>query len=106
MFFVLSGFLIGGILLDAVNAQRYFAPFYIRRAHRIVPLYAVVLLSAFSVTYLYRNLGASGTWTEARIPLLYYPAFLKNFWMAKHGDFGSYTLGVTWSLAVEERNSR
>lgn len=103
MFFVLSGFLIGGILLDAVKAHRYFAPFYIRRAHRIVPLYLLVLLSVSSVTYLCRHLGASGIWTEGRIPLLYYPAFLQNFWMAKHGEFGSYTLGVTWSLAIEEQ---
>lgn len=103
LFFVLSGFLIGGILLDAVKAQRYFAPFYIRRAHRILPLYGVVLLLVFSVTYFCRHLGTSGTWTEARIPLVYYPTFLQNFWMAKHGEFGLYGLRATWSLAVEEQ---
>jgi len=103
LFFVLSGFLIGGILLDAREMQRYFVPFYIRRAHRILPLYGLVLLSVFSVMYLCRHLGASGTWTENRIPLLYYPTFLQNFWMAKHGSFGTYTLGVTWSLSVEEQ---
>jgi peptidoglycan/LPS O-acetylase OafA/YrhL len=103
LFFVLSGFLIGGILLDALTAQRYFAPFYIRRAHRIVPLYAVVLLSVLPVTYLLGHLGASGLFVEARVPLWYYPTFLQNFWMAKHGAFGSYTLGPTWSLAVEEQ---
>ena len=103
MFFVLSGFLIGGILLDAARAQRYFGPFYIRRAHRILPLYGVVLLLIFSTIYLCRHLGASGTWTENRIPLLYYPTFLQNFWMARHGNFGSSALGITWSLAVEEQ---
>jgi peptidoglycan/LPS O-acetylase OafA/YrhL len=103
LFFVLSGFLIGGILLDAAKAQRYFVPFYTRRAHRILPLYGVVLLSVVSVMYLCRHMGASGTWTENRIPLWYYPTFLQNFWMAKHGRFGSNTLGITWSLAVEEQ---
>lgn len=103
LFFVLSGFLIGGILLDAAKAQRYFGPFYLRRAHRILPLYGVVLLLVFSVTYLCRHLGVSGIWTEVPIPLVYYPTFLQNLWMARHGEWGLAPLGMTWSLAVEEQ---
>src|SRR5438128_1844725 len=40
LFFVLSGFLIGGILLDASRSPSFFSTFYIRRAYRIIPLYA------------------------------------------------------------------
>lgn len=103
LFFVLSGFLIGGILLDAVEAKRYFIPFYVRRAHRILPLYGVVLAISFLASYIVSHIRTTNILVENRIPLFYYCTFLQNLWTANHRDFGSYTLGVTWSLAIEEQ---
>src|ERR1700739_188454 len=105
LFFVLSGFLIGGILLDARKSSNYFKVFYTRRFLRIVPIYAVCLAGAFGLISIMR-LDATGKfawmWTN-QLPWTPYLVFLQNFWMAHRNTLGLFGLTVTWSLAVEEQ---
>ena len=105
LFFVLSGFLIGGILLDARDSSNYFQVFYTRRFLRIVPIYVVVLALAFGMSRLVRW-GAAPPLTfmsDQQLPWLTYLVFVQNFWMAATNTFGGWGLGQTWSLAVEEQ---
>jgi peptidoglycan/LPS O-acetylase OafA/YrhL len=105
LFFVLSGFLIGGILLDARAATNYFKIFYTRRFFRIIPIYAVVLLA----TWLAESVGRWVPYGDFRwvgngsLPWYSYATLTQNFWMAWTGTLGALALTVTWSLAVEEQ---
>jgi peptidoglycan/LPS O-acetylase OafA/YrhL len=105
LFFVLSGFLIGGILIDNRGSSTYFTTFYGRRFMRIVPLYALSL-AAFAILFLYsdwqsRHLNGL---MELGISPWSYVFFMQNFVIAGLGRWpGPGWLGVTWSLAVEEQ---
>jgi len=99
LFFVLSGFLITGILLDEKGRSRQLFKFYMRRALRILPLYYSVLLLAFVVLPL---LGAAPAWLDQdRARQVWYWTFLINWAAPVIG--GGDTLAHFWSLAVEEQ---
>lgn len=101
LFFVLSGFLIGGILLDNRHASNYFGVFYRRRICRIFPLYYAWLLLYIILRPL---IGGVSDWLFAHpMPFWSYATYTQNFFQAKNVSFGANWLGVTWSLAVEEQ---
>ena len=109
LFFVLSGFLIGGILLDARKSQRYFFTFYARRFFRIIPLYYLWIGVYFLVILtplrgLLRSFPLSMSkglerWSIAPV----YFVFLQNSVKMAHGNLGTAWLGQLWSLAIEEQ---
>ncbi len=105
LFFVLSGFLIGGILLDARNSTNYYTVFYKRRFFRIVPIYMVCLAGFFALRAFIQAGHASNFayMMEGQLPAWPYFVFLQNFWMTKTNTLGAFGLGATWSLAVEEQ---
>jgi peptidoglycan/LPS O-acetylase OafA/YrhL len=90
LFFMLSGFLITGILIGSKDLPHYFRNFYIRRVLRIMPLYFVAVIVW---SFLYRGYGQY---------FLLSSVFGANLdWLLHvrepHGP------GVLWSLAVEEQ---
>ncbi len=106
LFFVLSGFLITGILLDAKGSPCYFRNFYARRALRIFPLYYAVLVVVFGMAPLVQALQTPKFQTLAENQLslwLYYSnvtiALRERFYL--HAEWVG--LGHFWSLAVEEQ---
>jgi len=103
LFFVLSGFLIGGILVDARASANYYRTFYIRRGFRILPLYSLLVLLGFLLVELATHgVGAMKGVALHPAPWPYYLTFTQNFYFARHTDVVSY-LQITWSLAVEEQ---
>jgi peptidoglycan/LPS O-acetylase OafA/YrhL len=102
LFFVLSGFLITGILLDTKQTERYFQNFYARRCLRIWPLYYSALLFMFVIVPLLRPSEAHAIFAARSSPWWAYPLFLQNF-LIPVPTSATGLLGVTWSLAVEEQ---
>jgi peptidoglycan/LPS O-acetylase OafA/YrhL len=119
LFFVLSGFLITGILFDSRDDLHRVRNFYVRRTLRIFPLYYGVML--LLIPFVYR--GLSWSW-------LVWPAYLGNYarmvgpflpgsplqrladfqpvtQMTVHTVHGThpimFALGHFWSLCVEEQ---
>jgi len=105
LFFVLSGFLITGILIDNANATNYFRTFYIRRACRILPIYFVMLLLFITAVWAFRQQADRFPWLlKDTIPAWAHATFTQNIFMALTEKWGAaYALGPTWSLAVEEQ---
>ena len=111
LFFVISGFLITGILYDTLTHKHYFRNFYIRRTLRIFPLYYAVWLGLLLV-----SLVCHTKWNRY---IFYDAIYLLNWFstssaLKQHAEslvlmfkFGrhmpSVDLAHLWSLAIEEQ---
>ena len=103
LFFVLSGFLIGGILLESRESPRYFQAFYLRRIHRILPIYYSWLFLYVVVRFVSARLAPGWSLLNSSdytgVPA--YIVFIQNFFYFR-SRLDWIWLGVTWSLAIEE----
>ncbi len=89
LFFVLSGFLITGILRRERYSDDYWRSFYIKRAARILPIMVVTML-----------IGIALFPVPNRQLYPYYALFLANVATLRH-PVQVYSLSVLWSLSVE-----
>jgi peptidoglycan/LPS O-acetylase OafA/YrhL len=99
LFFVLSGFLITGILVDSRSADNYFSSFYARRVLRIFPAFYASLLVFFVILPaldhdIVRLLPMHDRWM--------YVFYAQN-WVGIFRYPSQLLLTPCWSLAVEEQ---
>jgi peptidoglycan/LPS O-acetylase OafA/YrhL len=96
LFFVLSGFLITGRLLDRKHAaaRDYYASFYARRALRILPLYYLMLAVVGSAMLW----AGEASWSFLAASAIFAPniAMLMGLWTTA-------PLALLWSLGIEEQ---
>lgn len=108
LFFVLSGFLITGILLDSKGSPHFVRNFYGRRALRIFPLaYAYIAMFVLILPAVVPHLGAAGASFAKSLedPVrnqVWLWTYLCNFFMAFQGGWVLGAPGIMWSLAIEE----
>ena len=100
-FFVLSGFLVGRLIVEKQDRANFFAVFYMRRACRTLPVYFVCVVVVFAAIRLF----AHAPWLDAptEFPLWSYLTFTQNALIAMTGTNGAHWLAPTWTLAVEEQ---
>lgn len=100
VFFVLSGFLITGILYESRYSVRRYRDFYIRRSLRIFPLYYALLGLVL--------LASAGAGIPLLWPVALWPLYLGNYLRSilstsLYDGIGLVVLGHLWSLCVEEQ---
>jgi len=105
LFFVLSGFLITGILYDSRERAGYFSSFYARRFLRIFPLYYVFVLLVLPAAA--RLVAGNPAHAVAALHAKsgWYLGYAVNFLLALRGGWSAAALNTAhlWSLAVEEQ---
>ncbi len=99
MFFVLSGYLVGRLILEKGHHGNFLRVFYIRRICRTLPVYFVCLTVILGLIAL-----CDPAWSAAQhaLPNWTYAVFLQNAVTAATGNVGAHWLAPTWTLALEE----
>src|SRR4051794_5441003 len=97
LFFVLSGFLITGILYDTLGQRRYFLNFYARRTLRLLPVYLVTFAVVMAIGPAF---GLIYSWWD--VPFLLYASNIVED-LRRYPQFGGLGVSHLWSLAVEEQ---
>jgi peptidoglycan/LPS O-acetylase OafA/YrhL len=101
LFFVLSGFLITGLLLKEFGATESISlrNFYVRRALRLAPAFLIYLIAVLITTYFQHPEEFSREVKLVGLSLVY----LTNWRMALGWDYSLDPTAIIWSLSMEEQ---
>ena len=106
VFFVISGYLIGNIILSKLTTQTFiFKDFYLRRARRLLPALFASLFFTYVLNYF---LLLPSDFEQFKNSILYVLTFTGNIYFWKNTDYFSpstdiLSLSHLWSLGVEEQ---
>lgn len=108
IFFVISGYLLTGILMRELDEDRYtLAGFYVRRARRILPAVTVVVLTCLVASFYMMAPGQFAQTAQAARGVatisanMYFARITADYW--DQSSLADQPLLHTWSLAVEEQ---
>lgn len=106
VFFVVSGFLIGSIVLDEARENRFsFLRFYERRIRRLMPALVLVLCATFALGTLYSFPAELAQLGGSMLATLF---FVSNIYFWRHSGYFDAPAEMqpllhTWSLGIEEQ---
>ena len=106
VFFVISGYLIGSMIIDEVSAGRFsLVAFYERRVRRILPALAVMMLAVSVAAYVYMLPNELERYANSLLAATF---SVSNFYFASNSGYfmpaaTTFPLLHTWSLAIEEQ---
>ncbi len=106
IFFVISGYLIGYIILDKIEAGKFsILEFYENRMRRILPALFVVMGACIPMAWHWMD---PEQWQEFSESLIWVSFFTSNFFFWAQSDYFAQASELkpllhTWSLAIEEQ---
>ena len=96
LFFIISGYLITGILLEARSSENRYRNFIVRRALRIFPLYFAYLSLAIGLTWLFTSTHLHNIWI--------FVFYIQNMFPDRVNQFGAILpVYHLWTLGVQEQ---
>lgn len=99
MFFVLSGYLVGKLILEKGGHDNFLQVFFIRRACRTLPIYMLCVTAVF---VLLATIDRPWAQDDVTFPLWSYLTFSQNIFMVSTNEVGAHWLGPTWTMGLEE----
>lgn len=101
VFFVLSGYLVGRLIIEKMEARNFLSVFYLRRVCRTFPTYFSATLAILGLLWLIGD--ARWLDSDPKFPVWSYLVFVQNYFLVHLESPGAHWLSPTWTLALEEQ---